>query len=79
MFYAVEKFSEGEMGILSSVDAKQIAGRAGRYLSQYKHGEVTTLAVICDYPVFVILLYAIGFFLRTCQYCKSCCLEKIKI
>ena len=48
MFYAVEKFSEGEMGILSSVDAKQIAGRAGRYLSQYKHGEVTTLAVICD-------------------------------
>ncbi|XP_065882901.1 ATP-dependent RNA helicase SUPV3L1, mitochondrial-like isoform X2 [Dysidea avara] len=42
VFYSVEKFSEGEKSILSSVDAKQIAGRAGRYQSQYDHGEVTT-------------------------------------
>ena len=42
IFYSIEKYSDGEVSVLSPVDAKQIAGRAGRYLSPYPHGEVTT-------------------------------------
>ena len=40
-------YGDGEVNVLSPVDAKQIAGRAGRYLSPYPHGEVTTY-VLCS-------------------------------
>ena len=47
VFYSMEKYSDGEVGVLSPVDAKQIAGRAGRYLSPYPYGEVTTYVCVC--------------------------------
>ena len=47
IFYSIEKYSDGEVNVLSPVDAKQIAGRAGRYLSPYPHGEVTTYVCVC--------------------------------
>ena len=53
IFYSIEKYSDGEVSVLSPVDAKQIAGRAGRYLSPYPHGEVTTYVCVFVCVVFV--------------------------
>ena len=43
VFSTLEKRRGGDIYPLSSAHVKQIAGRAGRYLSQYPRGEVTTV------------------------------------
>ena len=43
VFYSLNKFDGEKMALLSSLHAKQIAGRAGRYGMDHSHGSVTTL------------------------------------
>ena len=42
MFHSLEKFDGEENSVINSSLVKQIAGRAGRYGTEYDIGEVTT-------------------------------------